>query len=418
MARQKKRPDLVHCRVRPQNHPTAPWRVSFKVEDDGRLVTKRKAFSDEDAAWAFAEAREIDILNHGVRFSDISGEARRAFDFYRDQRLEMEKDGCAVPPFEDLVREAMQTIMERFQEDQEASVTIAEGIAIFIEYKSSRVGDRQLKDLKGRLKRFAQDYGDKSVKSVTTNELEKWLGSLRTINNPAGLKRHPLVSARTRNHYRANLHAFFKYAAAPARGWTERNPLADLEPERVGDSEPEAYTPEDAAKLMQTALNQMPELVPVLALGMFCGLRTSEAQAVDLGKLPKEDTEFRVTGKTGPRMAPFTDAARAWLAAQPRRKGRASLLEERNFYHRLDQLFQSAGVEKIANGPRHSFISYRTAETRDVARVADESGNSVSTIKAHYRQIVTSEEAAKFFAIRPEEEADNVTEITEGRASA
>ena len=84
----------------------------------------------------------------------------------------------------------------------------------------------------------------------------------------------------------------------------------------------------------------------------------------------------------------------------------------------MQNLFTLSGVDKIANGARHSFISYRTAETRDVARVADECGNSVSTIKKYYRQLVTSEEAESFFAIRPESEADNVTKIQEGRVSA
>jgi hypothetical protein len=77
-----------------------------------------------------------------------------------------------------------------------------------------------------------------------------------------------------------------------------------------------------------------------------------------------------------------------------------------------------AKVEQIDNGARHSFISYRTAETRDVARVADECGNSVSTIKNHYRQLVTADAAKKFFAIRPKETADNITNIQQGRESA
>jgi hypothetical protein len=53
-----------------------------------------------------------------------------------------------------------------------------------------------------------------------------------------------------------------------------------------------------------------------------------------------------------------------------------------------------------------------------VARVADEAGNSPNTIKKHYRDIVTSAAAAKYFAIRPEAKADNVTSIEAGRASA
>jgi integrase len=86
-------------------------------------------------------------------------------------------------------------------------------------------------------------------------------------------------------------------------------------------TEPKAYSPEDAAKLMQTALDQKPELVPVLALGLFCGLRVSEAIEADLAKLPRTAGEFRTTGKTGPRMAPFTKPPAAWMAKQTEAEG-------------------------------------------------------------------------------------------------
>ena len=48
--------------------------------------------------------------------------------------------------------------------------------------------------------------------------------------------------------------------------------------------------------------------------------------------------------------------------------------------------FALAKVQQIDNGARHSFISYRCAESKDIARIADECGNSVATIKAHYHQ--------------------------------
>jgi hypothetical protein len=83
----------------------------------------------------------------------------------------------------------------------------------------------------------------------------------------------------------------------------------------------------------------------------------------------------------------------------------------------MQELFTLAKVEQIANGARHSFITYRTAEMRDVARVADECGNSVSTIKNHYRQLVTAEAAQRFFAIRPQLAEENVIAM-KPRASA
>ena len=54
------------------------------------------------------------------------------------------------------------------------------------------------------------------------------------------------------------------------------------------------------------------------------------------------------------------------------------------------------------NALRHSFISYRVAETQDVAQVALEAGNSPQIIFQHYRELVRLKEAKRWFAITPE----------------
>ena len=418
MAKQKKRPDLVHCKVTQCSNPRAPWRLWYTAERDGKPRRVFQSFKSEDDAWSEAATKETELANHGIRYADIPPEARRAFDFYRDEKSELEALGVTVPRFEDLVSSSLAAIRSEHHAKTENAMAIADAVAEFTAYKSTRVRDRQLVDLKTRLKRFAETFGTHAVRDITTAEIESWLASLRSRKNPEGLEVPPPLGPLARNHYRATLHAFFVYAAAPARGWCDRNPVSDLEPETVESGEPQAYTTEDAAKLVQTALNSMPELVPILALGMFAGLRVSEASEIELSKLPKDAGEFRTTGKTGPRMAPYTAACAAWMTAQKRRKGKAWLKSPRMLVDAMQELLTLAKVEPIANGLRHSFISYRTAETRDVARVADECGNSVGTIKNHYRQLVTAEAAETFFAIRPEQPAANITSIQEGRASA
>lgn len=403
MAKKTKRPTFTHCKVTTTANPRAPWRVWYEAEKDGHPARVFRSFASEDAAYAFAEDKETEISNHGRRFGDVPAELRRAFDFYRDERMKLEAEGVEVPRIETIISEAMAEIRRKHSQRMENAITVAEAVALFLEYKGSRVGARQVIDLRTRLTRFAEEHGTKPMQEITTREIELWLSSMRSRKNPDKKKLPPLLGSLARNHYRATLHAFFKYGTANARGWTERNPVADLEPERVEMGEPKAYTPEDAAKLMQIALDQMPEVLPVLTLGMFAGLRVSEALECELGKLPREAGEFRVTGKTGPRMAMLTETAAAWLYAQPRRKGKVWTKGPRMFVDAMQELFKLAKVQPIDNGARHSFITYRTAELRDVARVADECGNSVSTIKNHYRQLVTSEDAIKFFAITPED---------------
>jgi hypothetical protein len=65
------------------------------------------------------------------------------------------------------------------------------------------------------------------------------------------------------------------------------------------------------------------------------------------------------------------------------------------------EAFTPAGVMRKDNALRHSFISYRVAALQNVAQVALEAGNSPGMIFAHYRELVTPDDAKKWFSIVP-----------------
>jgi hypothetical protein len=427
MARQPKRPTLEHVKVAKSTHPKAPWRVWYTVEGDGGKARRAfKSFAKEDAAWVWAEKKELETANHGIRYGDIPPEVRRAYDFFRDEAAALATAGAAVPRFEEMVAASLAAIRADLERVAESVVTIAEGVAEFLSYKQTRVGVRQWKNLRDHLKRFAADHGDRPFQSITTPDLEKWLSGLRSRLHNNHAPDAPFLSPLSRNHHRATLCALFGYAADPARAWCPRNPLASLDPEQVKTAEPLAYSPEAAQRIMQAALDHKPELVPVLALGFFAGLRTSEATAFDLGLLDFAADEFRLPPghKRGARSCPFLESCKAWLIAQTRRQGPAWITPpptgrskgkaapEYGLHAALRELFKLAGATRLDNGARHSFISYRCAETRNEAQVADEVGNSAAMVKKYYRNITTAAAAAKYFAIRPATSADNVIPMT------
>jgi len=416
MAKQPKRPDLAHCKVTSTNHPKAPYRVLYDGETDGKRVRLIKSFANEERAWEFAQERDTEIKNHGVRYGDVPNELRRAYDFYRDIAADIRGQGAEVPTLESIISAAAADLRARLLQK-----SLAEGVEEFLAYKETRVKERQKLNLTDHLKRFADSFPGASFASISTPMVESWLSGLRSRRNPKKLAIPLPLSPLSRNHYRATVHTLFEFASDPARAWCPRNPVSAIEPETVEDSEPKAYTPEDACQILQTALDHKPSLVPVLALGFFSGLRISEAVEVNLARLAPDTPEFRVNAdrKTGARVVPFLASCKAWLFAQPRRKGLAWIggnKTRRTLVDEVSELLTLAKVEQIFNGARHSFISYRCASTRNIPQVADEVGNSVGVVNKHYRSLVSAADAKKFFAIRPATPADNVVPMT-GTAS-
>ena len=90
-------------------------------------------------------------------------------------------------------------------------------------------------------------------------------------------------------------------------------------------------------------------------------------------------------------------------------------------YHNLAIVFarlaKRAGIQWKRNGLRHSFISYRTALTKNVPQVAFEAGNSPQMIYRHYLKAVTESVAKQWFAISPDQPA-NVIPVPQAAAEA
>lgn len=414
MANKRKASKFTHCKVTLTTHPSAPWRVSYPVEIEGTIRRKRRMFSTEQKAMDFAAEHERDVSDHGVRFGSITAEARRAFDYYRDARAELEGDDIEAPSFEMLVMSAVADLRQRHADRQRNRMTIAEAVASFLDYKRTRIGERHLEGLTGQLGRFAKAFGTAPLDKVTGAEIEGWVCKI------------PRLGPVSRNKLRKSLKSLFAYGCDTSPAWCDRNPIAKIGKEKEPSKIPESYTPEETAAILQTALDMNSPAFPELVLGFFSGLRPTEIMALDLSIIDFASDEFRTPlhhangeeTKTGARMAPLTPACKAWLLAQPRRTGKACTYDGQGLSMEIRTILAAAKVKTIYDGRRHSFVSYRCAAIRDVAKVADECGNSPNVIKKNYRNIVTAAAAERYFAIRPEAKAENVMSIEDGRASA
>jgi site-specific recombinase XerD len=115
--------------------------------------------------------------------------------------------------------------------------------------------------LKKRLATFCADFGDRPIAAITVEELDDWL---RNLN----------CGPKSRANYRANVGVMFSYTKR--RRVIDSNPvLRTAQPELI-DKAPEIFSVDDLAALFNPATTRAPEVVPMLAIGAFAGVREAE----------------------------------------------------------------------------------------------------------------------------------------------
>ena len=191
------------------------------------------------------------------------------------------------------------------------------------------------------------------------------------------------------------------------------------------------YSPQEMAKLLIGAQHSDPRMIPSLALGAFAQMRTSEASRIDWefidfdddGRNSKAEPQILITsditknGEEGEadRATPMKANLRAWLEPYRKEKGKVCPFTEKQISKHWQKIAEAAGVPWKKNALRHTCISARIAECRDLPRVADESGNSPKVIRDNYRKVKFKErDALLWFSITPE----NVEKVAAGEALA
>jgi len=313
--------------------------------------------------------------------------------------------------------------------------------------QSDGLNDGYLRHLRYDLEKFATAFHG-NIGTVMGPEIDKWLRGLG-------------VSPRTRNNLRNSVQTLFAFAKSQKYLPKDHDEIDGVTQAKDGAGEIEIFTPKEMAEILAHADERV---IPFLTLGAFAGIRHAEIQRLDWNDIHFDAgiIEIRAAkAKTASRRTlPILDNLRAWLLRHRQEAGPVcvylnmaseikSLVRGINGARRAvwakakgasgEQLKQAekqarqalakakaehgkpkhrgdvpSGAEtaKIEGWPafawkhnalRHSFISYRVAETQDVAKVSLEAGNSPQMIFKHYRELVQPKEAKAWFAISPKE---------------
>ncbi len=166
----------------------------------------------------------------------------------------------------------------------------------------------------------------------------------------------------------------------------------------------EVLTPSQVLALMTMVLHTRRSLIPVLALQIFAGLRWAEAaQARPRDILAGHGETFEVTGaKTGSRQIPICNSLRAWLATSPPSHADTAWPASISSYRRkMKDSLKMIGYTNNHASLRCIYYQYRLAMTRDVPRLASESGTPLSLLDSTAQMPIEPDAAKAFFELKP-----------------
>lgn len=255
------------------------------------------------------------------------------------------------------------------------------------------------------LRRFVEHCGDLQMADVTLAQVQAFINApkLKAVWNG---KQKSYVEAgpsamKTRENRRIDLGTLFSYALK--HGYCAENLALKTEEIRKDDREPGILKVEEVKLLMDTLLaaDDLRHLVPYAALGLFGGLRPSEAQRLTWGDIKEE---IRVAADRGKkrsnRFVTINETLLAWL--QPVWELAGTLPIPETTSRRVRQVLkdQIPGFMWPKDGLRHSFSSYHL-KIHGGKVTAAEAGHSEDMMHSTYKQLVTTEQAKAFWGLRP-----------------
>jgi integrase len=370
-------------RVAPYPHSaTSPWCI-----EGLRVSGKRKRLFFQTKTAAEAELARI-----RTRIAFEGQGALELSDATRMMALEAQRN---LLPYGKTLADAVSFYLKHLEASRR-SITVEALVAEFLGLQE-RLNRTKVhrSDLRSRYTRFCLKFGKHPVGLLGTKEISSWLRGLH-------------VSPVSYNNYRARVGILFGYAVK--QGYLEKNPCEAIENIEVGNRPPEILTVEQLARLL---LSATPESLPVLCLGAFSGLRTSE-----LLRLSWEDFDLKrgflnigTLKNKGPtrRCVKMEPNLIAWLSPFAGRTGALWPRSVGMLHHLMKPVRMATGRSRWpANCLRHTFASHHFAKYQDAARLALDLGHhTTKMVFSNYQKLVRPDEAERYFSIFPPAEIRN-----------
>lgn len=367
---------------RPDRNGAEYWKAIYYDHEGKRRYLTRASKADLKSA-ARAKAREIH--NQTFDLASLSEEQARLCRAFLD----------LDPDWSDI--EALKTKKQR------RALTVAEAIEEFQAHllTGKKELSRYQRDLIKLLLRFAATVEGDSLASLDRSDLSHWIDGLE-------------VGEKRKKDARDALTRLWRYCAdenvvTTTNGLTAADRITKI---KVTAADEVRFLSSDEMTFLLGAVTK--DYLPWLVLGSFSGLRSEEIHArnygdkkpLDWSQVKREQGHIELYASQSKnerrRLIPILPTLAAWLdAINPPKEGRIvpgppTAWQTKRLGEQLDQKFKrKEGWPK--NCLRHSYATYRIAETQDLPRVSMEMDNSVSMLKRHYDGITTEDRAKAYW---------------------
>lgn len=242
--------------------------------------------------------------------------------------------------------------------------------------------------LRHRVNMFSRLVGNPKLGEITPDFLDGYFGRLK--GSPAG-----------KDASKRALSSFFNWCLERPRRWMTINPARGVRvlPKNRVDHQPAILTVQEAERVMRAAESvEGSRMVPWFALGLFGGLRPTEAARMTWEQVNLIDGQIRLEAsqvKTGSsRIVEINDTLRTWLEAY-----RSAPIGYWQTTFR--NIVLASGVKWTPDVLRHTAATALLRIVGKYADVARELGNSEAILRKHYEGRMSSTDAQKIFALRP-----------------
>ena len=212
-------------------------------------------------------------------------------------------------------------------------------------------------------------------------------------------------------NFRANISVLFGYAARRGHARQQIQCARDQQPKLV-DKAPEIFSVDELAALLHTALSNAPDVVPMLVIGAFAGLREAEIKRLDWAEIDQRRgfVEVKASKAKTARRRIVRDAAESSPTGLGHMQGMTGAVVPVNARKKLDAFARSLdwrSGRRTACATALRAIVWQRLTT--LQRVAAELGHTTrKMLYSTYRELVLPEEAQRYWQIVPATGADNV----------